>query len=231
MARTSGPAVARLKPQAEPHHQGEGGASGSTTVRLKSLVVLHYQRVHHQREGETGGLAAVRLKRGAEPRHLGEGGASGPAAVRPKPQAEPHYQREGGTSGPTTVGLKPRTVLHRQGEGGTGGPDDRGSATVLGVACLAVLTLLISVGIQLAGAVVRRHELTSAADLAALAAAAHLTEGVQPACDRAAWVVERMGKRLTGCVVSGWEVVVQVGEREMAFGTTNARARAGPTEA
>jgi secretion/DNA translocation related TadE-like protein len=209
MARTSGPAVARLKPQAEPHHQGEGGASGSTTVRLKSLVVLHYQRVQHQREGKTGGLTAVRLKPRAEPRRQGEGGASGPAEVRPKP----------------------RTVLHRQGEGGTGGPDDRGSATVLGVACLAVLTLLISVGIQLAGAVVRWHELTSAADLAALAAAAHLTEGVQPACDRAAWVVERMGKRLTGCVVSGWEVVVQVGEREMAFGTTNARARAGPTEA
>jgi secretion/DNA translocation related TadE-like protein len=101
---------------------------------------------------------------------------------------------------------------------------------VLGVACLAVLTLLISVGIQLGGAVVRRRELAGAADLAALAAAAHLVEGEQPACDRAAWVAERMGKRLTGCAVNGWEVIVQVDERDMAFGTTNARARAGPTE-
>ena len=71
---------------------------------------------------------------------------------------------------------------------------DRGSVTVVGVAWLAVFAVLIAFGVQLGGVVVRRHEVAGAADLAALAAAAHLPDGVVVACERARWVVERMDR-------------------------------------
>lgn len=108
--------------------------------------------------------------------------------------------------------------------------DDRGSATVFGLAWLAVFALLITFGVQVGGVVVRRHEAEGAADLGALAAAAHLPDGVVVACERARWVVERMGKRLIGCAASGWEVVVEVEEVVPLFGAFSVRARAGPAE-
>jgi secretion/DNA translocation related TadE-like protein len=108
--------------------------------------------------------------------------------------------------------------------------DDGGSATVFGVAALAVVVVLVVFGVQLGGVVVRRHEVEAAADLAALAAAAHLPDGVAVACDRARWVVERMGERLTGCAVSGWEVIVAVEGVVPLFGVVDVRARAGPAE-
>ncbi|HEX6341437.1 Rv3654c family TadE-like protein [Umezawaea sp.] len=107
---------------------------------------------------------------------------------------------------------------------------DRGSATVLGVAWLVVFALLTSLGVQVGGAVVVRHEVEGAADLAALAAAAHLADGVGPACDRARWVVERAGKRLIGCAASGWEVEVDVEGIVPLFGAVSVRTRAGPAE-
>ncbi|PRY46212.1 Rv3654c family TadE-like protein [Umezawaea tangerina] len=103
-------------------------------------------------------------------------------------------------------------------------------ATVIGVACIAVFALLAVFGIRLGTLVVERHEVAAAADLAALAAAAHLPDGVVGACDRARWVAERMGKRLGGCAVSGWEVVVRVDGVGSVFGTPSVRARAGPAE-
>jgi secretion/DNA translocation related TadE-like protein len=109
-------------------------------------------------------------------------------------------------------------------------PDDRGSATVVGVAVLAVFALLIAFGVQVGEVVVRRHEVAGAADLAALAAAAHLPDGVVVACERARWVVERMDQRLIGCAVSGWEVVVEVEGSVPLFGAVSVRARAGPTD-
>ncbi|WNV91724.1 Rv3654c family TadE-like protein [Umezawaea sp. Da 62-37] len=115
-------------------------------------------------------------------------------------------------------------------DGGGVMADDRGVATVVGVACIAVFALLIVFGVRLGGVVVERHEVAGAADLAALAAAAHLTDGPVGACDRARWVAERMGKRLGECAVSGWEVVVRVDGAVSVFGTPSVRARAGPAE-
>lgn len=108
--------------------------------------------------------------------------------------------------------------------------DDRGSVTVIGVAWLAVFAVLIAFGVHLGGVVVRRHEVAGAADLAALAAAAHLPDGVAVACERARWVVERMDQRLIGCSVSGWEVVVEVEGSVSGFGAVSVRARAGPAD-
>lgn len=108
--------------------------------------------------------------------------------------------------------------------------DDRGSVTVVGVAWLAVFALLLGFGVQLGGVVVRRHEVAGAADLAALAAAGHLPDGVAGACERARWVVERMDQRLIGCAASGWEVVVEVEGSVALFGAVSVRARAGPAD-
>jgi secretion/DNA translocation related TadE-like protein len=108
--------------------------------------------------------------------------------------------------------------------------DDRGAVTVLAVVWLAVFGLLIAFGVQAGGVVVRRHEVVAAADLAAVAAAAHLPEGVAVACERARWVVERMDKRLIGCAASGWEVVVEVEGSVSPFGAMSVRARAGPVD-
>jgi secretion/DNA translocation related TadE-like protein len=106
--------------------------------------------------------------------------------------------------------------------------DDQGAATVFGVAALAVLVVLVVFGIELGGAVVHRHEVSGAADLAALAAAAQLVDGEALACERATWVAERMRTRLLDCAVNGWEVTVEVTGGQTAFGTATVRARAGP---
>ena len=101
---------------------------------------------------------------------------------------------------------------------------------MFGVVGMAVVVGVAAVCLQVGGVVVRRHEVGAAADLAALAAAAHLPDGVAVACGRARWVVERMGERLGGCAVSGWEVIVAVEGDVSGFGPLSVRARAGPAE-
>ncbi|MFD7652715.1 Rv3654c family TadE-like protein [Actinosynnema sp. NPDC059797] len=120
--------------------------------------------------------------------------------------------------------------------------DDRGTASVLAVAVAGVWFGLVLVGVHVGAAVVDRHRVAAAADLAALAAAGHLVSGVRAACGRAELVVGRMGGRLAGCEVDGWEVsVLVVGEPSVGggarlfggaplFGAPSARARAGPAE-
>ncbi len=108
--------------------------------------------------------------------------------------------------------------------------DDRGSASVVAVAVAAVWFGLVVVGVHVGEALVTRHRLSAAADLGALAAAGQLAGGVTLACERARWVVERMGGRLAACLVEGWEVSVQVSGEATVFGTAGARARAGPAE-
>ncbi|QQQ76744.1 pilus assembly protein TadE [Saccharothrix sp. 6-C] len=108
---------------------------------------------------------------------------------------------------------------------------DRGSASVVAVAVAAVWFGLVAVGVHVGEVVVARHRVGAAADLGALAAAGQLVGGVAHACDRAEWVVERMGGRLASCHVEGWEVSVHViGEAVTVFGAPSARARAGPAE-
>ena len=108
--------------------------------------------------------------------------------------------------------------------------DDRGVASVVAVAVMGVLCSLVVFGVWLGEVVIARHRAAAAADLAAVAAAGWLVDGSRHACGRAAWVAERMGVRLVGCDVSGWEVVVEVSGPDSVVGAPGARARAGPGE-
>ncbi|GAB2652588.1 Rv3654c family TadE-like protein [Nocardia goodfellowii] len=112
--------------------------------------------------------------------------------------------------------------------------DERGGATVL--ACLALagliaVTLLIS---QVGAAVVARHRVQAAADLAALAGAGALGEGVEAGCAAAGDIARLMRARVRTCSVSQWDVTVTA-ERNVPMGLFGARvvsaiARAGPVE-
>ncbi|MFI9008951.1 Rv3654c family TadE-like protein [Actinosynnema sp. NPDC053489] len=112
--------------------------------------------------------------------------------------------------------------------------DDRGAASVVAVVVGALWFGLVAVGVHVGEAVVVRHRVGAAADLGALAAAGELAGGDAGACARAGWVVERMGGRLDACLVRGWEVEVRVSADVpvfgSVFGSTTARARAGPAE-
>ncbi|WP_332757506.1 Rv3654c family TadE-like protein [Streptomyces sp. MT206] len=104
---------------------------------------------------------------------------------------------------------------------------DRGSATVWG---LVVATALAAVfgGVLLFGqAVVARHRAASAADLAALAAAAGWAHGPEAACATAIRVAEAQGATVTACALRG--EVAEISARAPAgpFAPT-VSARAGP---
>jgi secretion/DNA translocation related TadE-like protein len=103
--------------------------------------------------------------------------------------------------------------------------------TVGGIgAAAAVLSGLL----LFASAVVTRHRAESAADLAALAAAATAVAGEDQACEEARWVTQQMDVDLRSCRLSGWDALVEVAAKPPAalslFGPAAARARAGPVE-
>ncbi|NKE59226.1 flp pilus-assembly TadE/G-like family protein [Lentzea sp. PSKA42] len=106
---------------------------------------------------------------------------------------------------------------------------ERGSAAVSGVVAMLLLIIVTVAGAQIGAAVIARHRVTGAADLAALAAAAHLTEGDESACEQAKRTAQANRAELVSCDVSGWDVVVEV-SAVTPFGPVNARARAGPAE-
>ncbi|MRH90470.1 pilus assembly protein TadE [Nocardia sp. SYP-A9097] len=102
---------------------------------------------------------------------------------------------------------------------------------VASVALLALLTLTVLMA-QVGVAVVGKHRAQSAADLAALAAAAGLVDGTGAACARANKIGTRMGVRVIDCAVILWDVTVTV-EGRMSLGplgtrSVRAMARAGP---
>lgn len=102
------------------------------------------------------------------------------------------------------------------------------------VGLIAVLLVLVVLGMGWGAVAVTRHRAASAADLAALAAAAHLPSGERVACERARWVADQMRVELRDCRPQGWEVQVVVAARLpgpfAVIGATSARARAGPAE-
>ena len=98
-----------------------------------------------------------------------------------------------------------------------------------GVVAMLLLIIVTVAGAQAGAAVVTRHRVTGAADLAALAAASRLTEGDENACEQARRVAEANRSTLGRCTVSGWEVVVEV-SATTPFGPVSAQARAGPAE-
>lgn len=109
---------------------------------------------------------------------------------------------------------------------------DRGSATVWAALVLSAVVVLTTVVLGYGAVLIGRHRAESAADLAALAAAGHVPEGM--ACAVASTVAVRNGGSLGECRVAGTDVEVSV-SREVRLGrlglrTVTARARAGPVD-
>ena len=114
------------------------------------------------------------------------------------------------------------------------GDGERGSATVVGIGAVLALLAVFALALQLGSAMITRHRVEAAADLAALAAAAHAVSGTPQACGRARRVAENMAVRLTACEVRGWEVSVRAEAAPPGFlarfGMARATARAGPAD-
>ena len=109
--------------------------------------------------------------------------------------------------------------------------DQRGAASLLVVALLAVL-LLLGAALGVVAATVRAHRIAqSAADLSALAGATDLQDG-EDACAAVSRIASANDAGLASCVVQGEEVVVEVtvaGPRWLGqHAQLSARARAGP---
>ena len=109
---------------------------------------------------------------------------------------------------------------------------DDGVAAVLVLGSTALLVLVASVAVALAGVSVARQRAASAADLSALAAAHAVLSGPAVACRRAASLADRVGGRVASCEVDGDVVLVVVDVRPPGvlgrLGAASARARAGP---
>lgn len=88
---------------------------------------------------------------------------------------------------------------------------------------MTVLLAFTVGGFHIGSAVVARHRAQSGADLAALAAAARLPEGVEAACGRASVIAHAMSVSVADCAVDALDVVVVV-----TAGRARAAARAGP---
>lgn len=107
---------------------------------------------------------------------------------------------------------------------------DRGNATVWAAIVLAVLILLTGAGLHLGSAAIARHRAETAADLAALAAAAQVLHGPEIACETARRVAAANAAGMTSCVLAGFDVLVQTEVPTALFGSAHARARAGPAD-
>ncbi|MEW1562212.1 Rv3654c family TadE-like protein [Streptomyces sp. NPDC093509] len=104
---------------------------------------------------------------------------------------------------------------------------DQGSATVWAVGAMAALCAVFFVVLAMGHAAVTRHRAAGAADLAALAAADHWSDGGTVACARAGRVARAQNARLVRCAVQG-EISDVTAASEDGLFTSEARARAGP---
>jgi secretion/DNA translocation related TadE-like protein len=104
--------------------------------------------------------------------------------------------------------------------------------TIWTAALTGLIWLACSGALLYGAAVTGRHRVETAADLAALAAAAHVPDGEPGACAEAASIAARNGGTLRACRVAGADVEVAVSApiRLGRFGvrTATALARAGP---
>lgn len=107
--------------------------------------------------------------------------------------------------------------------------EDTGSASLAAVG-MVLLLLAATAGVAVLGSVViARHRAQSAADLAALSAAAALPSGHRIACGRAISVATAMRATVTDCAVDGLDTVVTVAiDAGVPGWRASARARAGP---
>jgi secretion/DNA translocation related TadE-like protein len=108
--------------------------------------------------------------------------------------------------------------------------DERGSATVVAVAMVAVLLCVTGAGAYVGSVLTARHRAQAAADLAALAAAQRLPAGPAAACAQAAAVARAMRVGDAHCGVDGLDVVVTVAVPVAFAGVARAAARAGPVD-
>ncbi|HET6286633.1 flp pilus-assembly TadE/G-like family protein [Amycolatopsis sp. QT-25] len=112
--------------------------------------------------------------------------------------------------------------------------DDRGVATAWTASIVAILIGAAVFAFWLGAAVTTRHRAEAAADLAALAAASHATDGPGAACERARQVTVRMSATLLTCRWERGDALVEVRSEPSghlaAVGRAEARARAGPVD-
>jgi secretion/DNA translocation related TadE-like protein len=109
---------------------------------------------------------------------------------------------------------------------------EAGSATVWVVTAMAVVLSVGGVCGSVGVVAVERHRADAAADAAALAAAADVLAGRQPACAAAAAIARTDGAVLTRCGLDGAGAQVEVRAvlpgALSRFGTAIGRAHAGP---
>jgi secretion/DNA translocation related TadE-like protein len=99
---------------------------------------------------------------------------------------------------------------------------------------MALLLAITVGGLYVGSAVIARHRVQAAADLAALAAATRLAGGADIACARASAIARAMDATVADCVVDDLDVVITA-EASVAFGAWGvgrayAAARAGPAD-
>jgi len=112
-----------------------------------------------------------------------------------------------------------------------GRQQDSGVATIWTAMAVAALAGVAVLACWLGAAVLARHRAESAADLGALAAAAHAAEGPTRACERARWVADRMAVSLLTCRWQRLDAFVEVQAPGLGLAGLPgpaARARAGP---
>ena len=109
--------------------------------------------------------------------------------------------------------------------------DERGSATIVGAAMIAVLLYCTGIEAYLGSAVVARHRAQATADLAALTAASRLPAGAAAACASATAVAHKMRVHTVQCEAESLDIVVGVDVATAFVGTAHAAARAGPDTA
>lgn len=111
--------------------------------------------------------------------------------------------------------------------------DQSGAATVVALACTALLFLVAVAAATAVALVVSHRRAQSAADLAALAAAQALQRGADP-CAAGGRIAAAQGAELAECDIDGEEVTVVVTIRGPHAPGRDAelrgRARAGPAE-
>ncbi|GAA4514996.1 MULTISPECIES: Rv3654c family TadE-like protein [Nonomuraea] len=110
--------------------------------------------------------------------------------------------------------------------------NDRGSATLWGVALMGLL-MAVAMAFALAGeARVARHRVYDAADLSALAAAELALVDPESACARATTLAKANGVELTNCEISGAVADVRtsltISIPGLGVRTLTGRSRAGP---
>lgn len=112
-------------------------------------------------------------------------------------------------------------------------PADSGSATVLAAVGLAAMLVLLTLGLQVAGAVIARHRAEAAADLAALAGAGQLLLGPEAGCAAAAAIANQNGATVADCSWQDMDVLITV-QLPVHLGPVASsavgRARAGPVQ-